>query len=73
MNFEKAFLLLQVAEKAFGYPAYKWLVDLAHEELQAMEPKKAEAPKPAIPPEAQKFREEMAKLETPAPRPERKI
>lgn len=69
MNFEKAFLLLQVAEKAAGYPAYKWLVDSAHEELKAMEPKKVEPPKPAIPPEAQKFREEMTKLD----RPERKI
>lgn len=47
IDFNKAFGLLHVIEKALGHPKLKFLADAAMAELEAMAP----APKPAKEPE----------------------
>lgn len=49
MNFEKALMLMQVAEKARGYANLKWLVEAAEAELADMAPKAEPDPVPAKP------------------------
>lgn len=49
INYEKALVLLQVAEKARGYTNLKWLVEAADAALADMAPKAAPDPVPAKP------------------------
>ena len=52
IDFERALLLIQTAEKAMGHPQLKFIVDAAQKELAEMEPKPApvEEPEPEEPP-----------------------